>query len=514
MLFNSYVFLFIFLPITMLVFYILCGLKHQYIVIGWLVIASLFFYAWWNPIYLALILSSILSNYAIGFYLTHTGNLCRKKLIMVFGISVNLGLLGYFKYTNFFIDILNNIAETTYILPRIILPLAISFFTFTQIAYLVDTYRGGAPKHNFLDYCLFVTFFPHLIAGPIVRHWEIFPQITNTRFRFCHEDFSVGLTIFLIGLFKKVLFADTVAIYATPVFAAAANGAQLTFFEAWGGILAYTLQIYFDFSGYSDMAIGLARMFSIKFPVNFNSPYKATSIIDFWRRWHITLSRFLRDYLYIPLGGSIKGNTRRYINLMLTMILGGLWHGANWTFVFWGTLHGFYLIVNHAWRAFLVAVGFKSTVYNWLSISFNKILTFLAVAVGWVFFRSDSLSAAITILKGMMGKNGISLPPLLQDHLGSLASLLSSRGVTFNGLGAFEVKGFLLIFILLVIVWFAPNTQQWMAHTNPAIEPVKNPARLQWRPTFTVGIVLGILLFFVVQSYFTLTPSEFLYFNF
>jgi D-alanyl-lipoteichoic acid acyltransferase DltB (MBOAT superfamily) len=498
----------------MLIFCIFTRQKNQHIIIGWLVITSLFFYAWWNPIYLTLILSSILFNYALGFCLTHTGSLCRKKLIMVFGISVNLGVLGYFKYTNFFIDLLNNVADTTYTLPRIILPLAISFFTFTQIAYLVDTFRGGTPKHSFLDYCLFVTFFPHLIAGPIVRHWEIFPQITDKKFRFFHEDFSVGLTIFLIGLFKKVLFADTIAIYATPVFSAAANCTQVTFFEAWGGILAYTLQIYFDFSGYSDMAIGLARMFGIKFPVNFNSPYKATSIIDFWRRWHITLSRFLRDYLYIPLGGSLKGSTRRYINLMITMILGGLWHGANLTFVFWGTLHGFYLIVNHAWRAFLKAIGFKSTANNWLSISFNKILTFLAVAVGWVFFRSESPSAAIAILYGMMGKNGISFPPVLQGHLGSFESFFSSLGVTFNGFGAFEGRGFFLIFILLGIVWFTPNTQEWMAHMNPALEPVKNPARLQWKPTFTVGIVLGILLFFVVQSYFTLTPSEFLYFNF
>ena len=304
---------------------------------GWLVIASLFFYAWWNPVYLGLILVSILFNYTLGAILYKK----RRKMLLVLGIAINLALLLYFKYAMFFVSTFNALTGGDFYIKQIVLPLAISFFTFQQIAYLVDVYRGRTYEYNFLHYCLFVSFFPQLISGPIVHHGEMLPQFEKKRvYRLNYEDLSVGLSVFFIGLFKKVVLADGMAEYATPIFNAVSQGIPLSFFESWLGLLAYGLQIYFDFSSYCDMAIGLGRMFGIYLPINFYSPYKAVNVIDFWRKWHITLSRFLRDYLYIPLGGNRKGRVRRYTNLMITMLLGGLWHGANWTFVIWGFLFG------------------------------------------------------------------------------------------------------------------------------------------------------------------------------
>jgi|SaaInlStandDraft_6_1057023.scaffolds.fasta_scaffold27026_2 alginate O-acetyltransferase complex protein AlgI len=330
MLFNSYIFIFLFLPIVLLGFHLIGKQGHHRVAIAWLVGVSLFFYGWWNPAYLGLMLVSILFNYGVGVSLGRTPRKLSKKPVLIFGVVVNLALLGYFKYANFFVDSLNSITGTNIVLLQVILPLAISFFTFQQIAYLIDAWRGETKEYNFLHYCLFVTFFPQLIAGPIVHHKEMLPQFAkDVVYKLRSKHIAIGLTVFSIGLFKKVVLADGVSVYATPMFDAAEAGVLLTFFEAWGGALAYSFQLYFDFSGYSDMAIGLARMFGIRLPLNFNSPYKATSIIDFWRRWHITLSRFLRDYLYIPLGGSrCRGEPRRFINVMVTMVLGGLWHGA------------------------------------------------------------------------------------------------------------------------------------------------------------------------------------------
>jgi len=371
MLFNSFEFIFFFLPITLTIFFWIGKRNHHQVAISWLVLCSLFFYGWWSPAYLALILFSMLFNYAFGVMLGNGESRKNKKALLILGVGINLGLLGYYKYANFFIDQLNWLLDSNFHLEKIFLPLAISFFTFQQIAYLVDAYRQETKEYNFLHYCLFVTFFPQLIAGPIVHHKEMLPQFSkNIVYKFNYEHMAMGITIFIIGLFKKVILADSVSIYATPVFNAAEIGATVTFFSAWGGALAYTLQLYFDFSGYSDMAIGIAYMFGIKLPINFNSPYKATSIIDFWRRWHITLSRFLRDYLYFALGGNRKGSIRRYINLFLTMLLGGIWHGAGWTFVIWGMLHGTYLIINHAWRKIRFDI-FKCT----KNISFCELTT-------------------------------------------------------------------------------------------------------------------------------------------
>jgi D-alanyl-lipoteichoic acid acyltransferase DltB (MBOAT superfamily) len=522
MLFNSYEFIFLFLPVSLLGFHLIGKQGHHRVAIAWLVAASLFFYGWWNPAYLELMLFSILFNYSIGISLSNfLVYQTPKRTILIIGIVVNLAVLGYFKYANFFVDNLNDLANTNLILQQIILPLAISFFTFQQIAYLVDAYKGETKEYSFLHYCLFVTFFPQLIAGPIVHHKEMLPQFSkDIVYKLRSKNLTIGITIFVLGLFKKVVLADGVSIYATPVFDAAEAGVMLTFFEAWGGALAYTFQLYFDFSGYSDMAIGIARMFNIRLPLNFNSPYKATSIIDFWRRWHITLSRFLRDYLYIPLGGSRRGKVRRYVNLMITMVLGGLWHGANWTFVLWGALHGFYLVINHIWR-----VIFKEKVKNRLSLFLSWMITFLAVVVSWVPFRSETLSGAENILSSMIGLRGFSISPLLIDRLGSIENWLLSQGVVFNGSfynGVFgngdSVSGILWIFILFIIAAILPNTFQIMRRYHPAFETYKNEISkirqiwIEWRPTYLWSFFISIL--FVIAVLELKQVSEFLYFQF
>jgi len=496
MLFNSFTFIFIFLPVTLAGFFAIGSRGHHRIAIAWLVGASLFFYGWWNPAYLGLILGSILFNYAIGVALGGYQQAGPGKWLLAFGVAGNLGLLGYFKYANFFVENIELLAGTDFHLGRIILPLAISFFTFQQIAYLVDAWKGEAREYNFLHYCLFVTFFPQLIAGPIVHHKEMLPQFAKDWiYRLNYEHLAVGVTVFTVGLFKKVVLADGVAEYAAPVFAAAEAGVVLEFHEAWIGALAYTFQLYFDFSGYSDMAIGLARMFGIKLPLNFNSPYKANNIIEFWRCWHMTLSRFLRDYLYIPLGGNRKGKPRRYINLMITMLLGGLWHGAGWTFIMWGALHGFYLVVNHAWhglrRLLNIAVG-ESTVAG---RTVARLVTFIAVVIAWVFFRAESFSGAAQILSAMFGGNGFSLSASWTD-------------------------GPRMLVTLLLLAWYAPNTQQIMVRYAPAFETCRGEVKawrhvwLQWRPTLLLAVVTAVLFMVSVKTIITVPDSEFLYFNF
>lgn len=346
MLFNSYPFIIIFLPLVLLVFYGLTRVDHSKEALAWLVVASLFFYGWWNPVYLLLLVGSILFNFGFGLYLNGSdqSNFYDRKTILTLGIICNLALLGVFKYANFFADTANVLTDAGWSLSPILLPLAISFFTFQQIAYLVDRYHNRVPEHACLHYALYVVFFPQLIAGPIVRPGEILEQYTKHHRSLLKPDtLSIGLTLFVIGLFKKVGLADPLSQYASPVFDAAQNGVIPATLEAWTGALAYTFQLYFDFSGYSDMALGLARMFGFRLPINFNSPYKAGSIIEFWRRWHITLSRFMLDYLYIPLGGNREGTAKRNFYLVVTLLLGGLWHGAQWTFVAWGGLHGFAL---------------------------------------------------------------------------------------------------------------------------------------------------------------------------
>lgn len=512
MLFNSYEFILLFLPLTLLVYYRIGGISHHRVAIAWLVGASLFFYAWWNPAYLYLMLFSIIFNYTVGVSLSGKPS----KFLLATGIAANLALLGYYKYANFFVDNINHLVGSDFNLGTILLPLAISFFTFQQIAYLMDAYRGETREYNFLHYCLFVTFFPQLIAGPIVHHREMLPQFAKAEsYLYNHSNLAIGLTIFAIGLFKKVGLADNIAVYATPVFDAAEAGTALSFFDAWSGALAYTFQLYFDFSGYSDMAIGLARMFGIRLPLNFHSPYKADNIIDFWRRWHMTLSRFLRDYLYIPLGGNRKGNSRRHINLMITMLLGGLWHGAGWTFIIWGGLHGLYLIINHMWHGLRKSWGHDLTQHSVLGRWSGRILTFLAVVVAWVFFRAESVDSAMIVLQGMAGTNGI----IISDSYAEKYAFLSNLGVQFGQLDIIKGRGvFNGILLGLILIWFLPNTQQLMARYQPAFDTYKEVStsswqgRLQWKPStgwaISIGIISALGLFMVARM------SEFLYFQF
>ena len=520
MLFNSYEFIFIFLPTVLLCFHLIGKRGHHRVAIAWLICASLFFYGWWNPAYLSLLLFSVLFNYTVGISLSNTsGRNLLSKTILTIGVSVNLAILGYFKYANFFVGNLNALSGTNLILNEVILPLAISFFTFQQIAYLVDAYRSKTKEYNFLHYCLFVTFFPQLIAGPIVHHKEMLPQFAkDSVYKLRSKHLAIGITIFALGLFKKVVLADGISIYATQVFDAAEAGVMLTFFEAWGGALAYTFQLYFDFSGYSDMAIGIARMFGIRLPLNFNSPYKATSIIDFWRRWHITLSRFLRDYLYISLGGSRKGKIRRHINLMITMILGGLWHGAGWTFILWGGLHGFYLIVNHGWRAL-----FNNRKNTRLGSFCAWAITFLMVVISWVPFRAESIFGANNLLQAMVGVNGISLPISLESTfvnygLSSLVNLFTFNGMFNNGLYGDNSVAICWIFLLLLISTFFPNTQQLMRNHKPAFETYKGELTrwsykwIEWEKTTSWALFTSIILTISILS--LSGESEFLYFQF
>lgn len=406
MLFNSYEFIFLFLPFTLFIYFYLLSKRLTTGAKGFLVFASLFFYSWWNISYLPLILSSMLFNYIIGNSLNENFQKVkvRKKSLLTFGVVLNIALLGYYKYSDFFLENINFALGSSIPLLHLALPLAISFFTFQQIAYLVDSYRGETSEYDFLNYALFVSFFPQLIAGPIVHHKEMMPQFAS-RWNLVknYKNIATGLFIFSIGLFKKVVIADSFAEIADKGFGALH---VLSFQEAWATSLSYTFQLYFDFSGYTDMAIGAALLFNIKLPINFNSPYKALSIQEFWRRWHITLSRFLKDYVYIPLGGNRYGSMRTYSNLLITFLIGGIWHGAGWTFVFWGFLHGVALVINHMWRE----VDFYiPKIVAWF-------LTFNFINIAWVFFRAKDWGEAIAVLSSMAGLNGFAINTNMDLH--------------------------------------------------------------------------------------------------
>lgn len=449
MLFNSYGFIFLFLPVVLLGFFQIARFGHAFAA-GWLALASLFFYGYWNPAYIGLLLGSIVSNYAFGMWIAKAGvkqKAMRQKRLLVLALITNLLLLGYYKYANFFLGSINSIADTRLSLGEIILPLGISFFTFTQIAFLVDTYQGKVKEYNFTHYTLFVTYFPHLIAGPILHHKEMMPQFAHAAtYRVNWDHVATGLMLFTLGLCKKTLWADSLAPFANGVFDGVQHGAIPTIYEAWAGTLAYTLQIYFDFSGYTDMALGIALMFNIRLPVNFNSPYRATSIIEFWRRWHMTLSRFLRDYLYIPLGGNRKGRARRYMNLMATMLLGGLWHGAGWTFVCWGVLHGIYLAINHLWREWFPEQTTR-WLPSWLSSLAGGCLTFIAVVAAWAVFRSGDITQAAVMLKAMFG---LEMRPITLDEVVHGQLLLTTD---LSGRNLLE-----LLVLALAWVWLIPNS--------------------------------------------------------
>ena len=390
MLFNSYGYLFLFLPLALAGYFALH--RSSLMALAWLVAASLFFYAWWNPWHLPIVLGSMAFNFWVGRRILASN--ARKRRWLWCGIGGNLLLLGAFKYTHFALGIVAGLSGWQLVIPQIALPLGISFFTFTQIAYLVDTARGEVREANPVHYALFVSFFPHLLAGPIIHHKEMMPQFADATNRlFNPANFARGLFLLALGLGKKVLIADPLGDAANAGFAGVD---ALNLAGAWTTTLAYTFQIYFDFSGYTDMALGAALMFNIRLPVNFNSPYLAGDIQDFWRRWHITLSRFLRDYLYIPLGGNQAADTRIAANIMVTFLLGGLWHGAGWTFIVWGALHGAAMVVQRFWSAVAKPMP------QWLA----WFVTFVFVNVAWVFFRAASLGDALALLSGMAGGRG------------------------------------------------------------------------------------------------------------
>jgi len=490
MLFNSYEFIFVFLPVS---FFIYFYLNHKRLTIaskGWLVFASLFFYSWWNIVYLPLILVSVLFNFSIakameGFIESRKTFLSKNSLLKI-GLLFNIGLLVYFKYMDFFISNINTALGSDIELLHLALPLAISFFTLQQIAFLIDSYEGLAKEKKFLDYAVFVTFFPQLIAGPIVHHKEMMPQFASVKNKVKnYNNIALGLFIFSIGLFKKVVIADTFAIWATAGFDTAIT---LNLLEAWATSISYTFQLYFDFSGYTDMAIGAALLFNIKLPINFNSPFKATGIIDFWQRWHITLTSFITAYIYTPLVKSFKNLSihKAMVATLITFLIAGLWHGASWMFVIFGGLHGIALVVNNYWK--------KS------KLKINKILawfiTFNFVNIAFIFFRAKEWSDAIKVLGSMFSLDNIVLPDRLEYKL----SFLSSFGIEF-GTWAEEISGsnwtaiWIIIGFTLVLIF------------NNSIQRINN-FQFNYRTVSLTGFAFIFSILSLGKA------SEFLYFNF
>ncbi len=509
MLFNSFEFLFFFLPAALLGYQLASRFGGR-AVVSWLALASLVFYARWRPLFVVFLVFSILLNYTTAVLIQRAKeNEHLQKIILYTGIAIDLLLLCYFKYLFPFLNFLNQVGWTTHSWEQVVLPLGISFFTFTQIGYLIDLQEGQAEPQDLIGYTLFVTFFPHLIAGPILHHREMMPQFSRTRrFSLAWNDFSIGLTWFVLGLCKKVLLADRIAPVANFAFA---HTHSLSWFDAWVGALAYVIQLYFDFSGYSDMAIGLARMFGIRFPLNFNSPYKAPDIINYWQRWHMTLTRYLTMYLYNPI--SLNINRRRmaagkktskkavatlpgFLSMiatptLTTMFLAGIWHGAGLTFLIFGVLHGFYLTVNHAWRIFQSPSGVLTRLLAFRPLSI--LVTFVCVVISEVFFRATNTADAFALLAAMFG-----IP---------VSSAAPSR---VHGYGTADL---LFLGALLIVVQTFPNTQEILGQVEPAhgSETLRVPD-VRWRPTLVWSAALGCLLV-LVFAYMT-NSSAFLYFQF
>lgn len=425
MLFNSFVFIFLFLPLTLAGYFLLNRFHKYEWAKGWLVVASLYFYAFFNPSYLPIILSSIVINYSIGSALVkNTGwFLAHRKILLVAGVLFNLGLLGYFKYTDFFIENINALFATSFLLKNILLPLGISFFTFQQTAFVVDCFNRKGRLPSFFDYCNFVTFFPQLIAGPIVLPEEMLPQFASEENRRVkYKNLVNGLFIFGLGLVKKVLIADSIAVFANAGFGLQVE--HFTMAEAWLISISYTMQLYFDFSGYCDMAIGIGRMFNINLPLNFNAPYRAVNFQDFWRRWHMTLNRFLTQYVYIPLGGSRVKERQVFLNIFLVFFISGIWHGAGWTFIIWGILHGVGVMICRRWKN----TGGKMP--SWLGM----FVTFFFVNILWVLFRADTLHQAWVIIRSMFDNLNLTLTPVFTSHLPSILPNMTNMLILFGAI--------------------------------------------------------------------------------
>lgn len=504
MLFNSHEFIFLFLPVVFAGFFVL-GRFSRTAGAVWLASASLFFYGWWSIKAVPLLVGSILANYWFGKRLANpgAGSAIDAKYFLWLALAANLLLLGFFKYANFFVANVN-VALSAWQVQQIeflnvILPIGISFFTFTQIAYLVDCWQGRAKEASLPHYFLFVTYFPHLIAGPVLHHKQMMPQFAEPgTYRPDSGKIAVGITIFTVGLAKKLIIADALGEYADVFFSSVSGGVTPMLFMSWLGVLAYTFQIYFDFSGYSDMAIGLSLLFGIVLPLNFHSPYQATSIIDFWRRWHISLSIFLRDYLYIPLGGNRKGKLRRYVNLLATMLIGGLWHGANWTFVIWGGLHGVFLVVNQAWRS----MTGERIHYGKLGRFVCWALTFVCICVAWVVFRADNFATALVVYRGMFGLNGIGWPSMLARILPP--GIPTAPITTASGGAAWLIA---YVFFAFLIAMFGRNCNHLINHHAEGESRVGSRIFAWWM----APLLAGLLVFCILKLS---KHSPFLYFQF
>jgi alginate O-acetyltransferase complex protein AlgI len=490
MLFNSYQFIFFYLPLVLVTCFLLARHAGPGAAQSLLIVASIGFYAAWNVIYVPLLLGSITLNYLLARRMIGESNALRRRALLVIAIAIDLALLGYYKYANYFLTTVNSLTGTHLEIAAILLPLGISFYTFQQITLLVDISRGQVKVFRFRDFLLFVIFFPHLIAGPIVHHREMMPQFERATWRFSWDNMAVGIVLFSVGLFKKAVIADGLAEHITPLYSDANSGQMVPFISAWAAAIGFTLQLYFDFSGYSEMALGLARMVGIRLPMNFNSPLKATSIIDYWTRWHITLTRFLTAYLYTPM---VMALTRRRMAkrkkilagahttpeafLMLvavptfaTMFLAGLWHGAGNQYLVVGLLYGAYITVNHLWRVYRPRYWKNQVSHDRIMGPLGFLLTFTGVLLTMVFFHVTSVQAGVNIVAGMMGVHGFILPQAVAEHFPALGKALSSAGVQFGGKGVTEVLSTACwIAVLLFIVLGLPNTLEIMRNHDPAI---------------------------------------------
>jgi len=543
MLFNSYEFILVFLPVTLAGFFLL-GARSRRLALGWLVLASLLFYAWWRPINVLIVAPSILINFALARWLLQLsavrGREGLARSVLLLGIAFNVAFLGYFKYANFFVSAANDLTGGNFVLAHVILPLGISFITFQKIAFLIDIHGRRIEHFSLGEYALFVLFFPQLIAGPIVHYREVMPQFRLAPCRFDREDFAVGLTLFVFGLFKKVVLADGIAEHVTPLYQLASGGTEVSLVPAWLAAVGFTLQIYFDFSGYTDMALGLARFFGVRLPPNFDSPLKATNIIDFWLRWHMTLTRFLTAYVYNPL---VLWLTRRrfarklpgfggrtpsfgaFIQLLvaptlLTMFISGLWHGAGYLFIVWGVLHGVYICINHAWRLAVARYWCNTSLHARVMKPVGFVLTFVAVAAAMVLFRSPDADAAGELLQGMAGLNGIGLPPAIFERLGASGAVLQNFAFASRELSAQALLiGLAWVVGLLTIALALPNTLQMLRSVGPALDMAearvgeRRYARLfEWRPSLTWAAAMSVLAAFAIVRLGG--RSEFLYWQF
>jgi len=522
MLFNSYEFIFVFLPAVVAVFFTVGRVSRTW-ALRWVIGASLFFYGCWRPLNVLIIAPSVAINFALARVLQRLlkkGSRGSARAVLLAGIAFNVAFLGYFKYSNFFVDVINDAAGTHMVLARIILPLGISFITFQKIAFLIDVHAGRVESFTLQDYCLFVLFVPQLIAGPIVHYREMMPQFHGVSCRFDKDNVSVGLTLFAFGLFKKVILADSIAPLVTPVYQLAAAGSSVALLPAWMAAIGFTFQIYFDFSGYTDMALGIARFFGIRLPPNFNSPLKASNIIDFWLRWHMTLTRFLTAYIYNPLAlwltrrRAARGSGLARLNkgpaafmellmfpILLTMLVSGIWHGAGYTFMVWGVLHGVYLTLNHAWRLLRPKLWKDKSAYERFMQPGGFVITFLCVAASMVIFRSANLRTARDLLAGIIGLHGIGL-----SQLRSAVGIGLTRGAFWIGAAAF-------------IALLCPNTLQMLSRYEPALgwkpsprEPVTARTAIVWGPSLAWAAAISIVA--TIGILHLGGQSEFLYWQF